>query len=495
MSEQQPFIKAKRTHIKRETFLPRARSVHAGCLYAFLLRSWRALLPIAMIVILGVSGLEGALSVPIFFILFLSIGWLTVYSFARGIDRKVAFRLFVSIYAYSILVVVFFFFVFQAQYGNHYLSGGTDDMTFEYCGRYAAQSLKVSGEIVIPQVESTRVLSPLRYERYRPYITLLAGIYYLSDMLANDMHTLNVRILNSLAIGLISVFAFLLAMRCGLSTKFSFIGAFAAGIYPAQAFWGAIIVRDVWIVLFSIATVYYFERLIASDKRKQWKWLIMVLLMIYLISLFRIQSAILVIGSLGLFGVFYTLKRKEMVIKTGLLMLYILLLLFVSFRLAGYYDEVMQFVLIQTEYRMQFAHGLSKYVFGMPFVPFGIIIRPFYALISPFPSFFTLEAQSIYKSVGTIGVILILPFAFMGFLRSIFDKKKAILGIVPVGLLVVLSWTTFHPRHLIVYMPYIFLLCAYGWSILKRPILFLYISIFINTGLFLLYIVFKIGMG
>ena len=445
-------------------------------------------------VILVVSGLEETLSVPIFFILFLSIGWLIIFFLARGINKKVAFRLFVSIYAYNTLVVVLFFFVFQAQYGNPYLSGGTDDMNFEYFGRYAAQSLNVSGEIAIPQAESTRSLSPFRYERYRPYITLLAGVYYLSDMLANDMHTLNVRILNSLAIGLISVFAFLLAIRCGLSQHLSFIGAFAAGTYPAQAFWGAVIVRDVWVVLFCIATVYYFERLITSDKREQWKCLIMVLLMIYLISLFRIQSAILMIGSLGLFGVFYTLKRKDVALKTGLLMLYILLLLFLSFRLAGYYDEVMQFIMIRTEYRMQFAPGLSKYVFGMPFVPFGMIIRPFYALISPFPSF-TFEAQHIFKSIGTIGVILMLPFAFIGFLKSIFEKKKAILGIVPVGLLVVLSWTTFHPRHLLVYMPYIFLLGAYGWSILKRPILFLYISIFINTGCFLLYIGFKIFTG
>ena len=442
-------------------------------------------------VILGVSGLEGTLSVPIFFIFFLSTGRLIIFFLARGINRKIVFRLFVSIYAYNVLVAVLFFFVFQAQYGNHYLSGGTDDMSFEYCGRNAAQSLKASGNIIIPQVVSITGLSPFRFERYRPYITLLAGVYYLSDILANDMHTLNVRILNSLAIGLISVFAFLLAMRCGLSTKLSFIGAFAAGIYPAQAFWGAVIVRDVWVVLFSIATVYYFERLITSDKREQWKWLIMVFLMIYLISLFRIASAILMIGSLGLFCVFYTLKRKDLVVKTGLLVLYILLLLFCSFRLVGYYDELMQFIMIHTEYRMQFAHGLSNYVFGMPFVPFGMIIRPFYALISPFPSF-TFEAQQIFGGVGTIGVILMLPFAFMGFLQSISDKKKAILGIIPVGLLLGTSWTTFHSRHLLVYMPYIFLLIVYGWSTLKRPVLFLCIAIYMNVGLFLLYIGLKI---
>lgn len=487
MSEQQPFIIADRTQDNRGTFLPRARSLHAGHLHTLLFRSWKVLLPIAVMVILGVSGLEGTLSVPVFFIFFLSIGGLMVYFFARGIDRKVAFRLFISIYAYNVLVVVLFFFVFQAQYGNTYLSGGTDDMNFEYCGRYAAQSLKVSGEIVIPQVVSTTGLSPFRFERYRPYITLLAGVYYLSDMLANDMHTLNVRILNSLAIGLISVFAFLLAVRCGLSKHLSFIGAFAAGIYTPQAFWGAVIVRDVWVVLFCIATVYYFERLITSDKREQWKCLIMVFLMIYLISLFRIASAILMIGSLGLFGVFYTLKRKGVVVKTGLLMLYILLLLFLSFRLVGYYDEAMQFIMIRTEYRMQFAQGLSKYVFGVPFVPFGMIIRPFYALISPFPSF-TLEAQHIFESVGTFGVILMLPFAFIGFFRSLSDRRKAILSIILIGLLLGVSWTTFHLRHLLVYMPYVFLLMTYGLSISKRPKLLFSIVIFMNMGLFLLYI-------
>ena len=494
MNEYQLVIPAERALINRETFLSRALFPRSGLLYILLLRSWRVLLPIAVMVILGVSLLENTLSVPIFFFLFLSIGLLIIFFIARGTNRQVALRLFASIYAYNVLVVVLFFYVFQAQYGNNYLIGGTDDMHFEYCGRYAAESLKVSGEIVIPPIITERNLSPFRYERYKPYITLLASVYYLSDMLANDMHTLNVRILNSLAIGLISFFAFLLAMRCGLS-KSSFVGAFAVGTYPSLAFWGAVIVRDVWIVLFCVATVYCFERLITSDKIVQLKWLVMVIVMIFLIFLFRVQSAILMIGSLGLFSGFYTLKGKGLVIKTGFLVLYILLLLLLSLVLAGYYGDVLLFITIQTEYRMLFAHGLSKYIFDLPFVPFGMIIRPFYALISPFPSFFTLEVAALFKSVGTIGVILMLPFVFVGFLRSVADKKRLILGIVPVGFLVVISWTTFHPRYLLVYMPYLLLLGVYGWSTLKRPKLVLYISVSINTGLFLLYMGLKLIMG
>ncbi|MBN1971490.1 MAG: hypothetical protein JW870_19150 [Candidatus Delongbacteria bacterium] len=466
-------------------------SNHKGFLYELLSNSWKLLLPIATIVVLIISGIEGTYSVPIFFIFFLLLGLLIVCFLVCSEDKKVSIKLFISIFTYNTLIVVFFFFIFQIRYGNHYLSGGTDDMYYEYLGRYAANSLKTQGEIVIPRVENTMGRSPYRYEKYRTFITIIAGVYFMSDVIADDMHTLNVRIMNSLAIGLISVFAFSLAIMCGLSKPFSFIGAFAAGIYTPQAFWGAVIIRDIWIVLLCIASVFFFKRLITSNKRSFWKYLLFFSLMTYSISLFRVQSAILIIAAFCLFVVFYTLKRKGIIIKTGFLILYLLLLIFLFSSTVEYINnELTPIIIRHTNYRMNFAYGLSKFIFGLPLIPFGMVIRPLYALISPFPSF-SLDVQPLFENVSTIGVILMLPYVFIGFFRSISKKNLAILGIAPLILLLGTSWTTSHFRHLLVYMPYIFLLMAYGWSTLKKPIRLLYISIFVNSFFFLIYISLK----
>jgi hypothetical protein len=400
-----------------------------------------------------------------------------VHFFIRGTKHKDAHRLFISIYAYNIIVVILFFYAFQFHYGTHYLWGGTDDVKFEYCGRYGAGTLKSSGTIVIPRADTIprmdsnplSVANPEQYERYRGYITVLAVVNYLSNMIAGDMHTLNLRMLNSLAIGLMAVIAFLLAMRCGLSKDLSFIGAFWAGVYPSQAFWGAVIVRDTLVASLVVGAVYCLQRLIFDKSQKRWAWLVIVILLLYSISLLRPQSALLLAGAMGLFILYFIFNKINVVFKSILLGLYGFIA-FICFKaLFPYIDELNQIIQRKTLYRLGVSEGLSYRVFRFPLVPFGLIIRPLYALVCPFPSIFKLNTQIIFQNIGTITVVIMFPFLFIGFFHCLFDREKSILAIIPSGLLLGVSYVIFEPRYTLIYMPFIFLLIMHGWSCAKRP--------------------------
>ena len=418
--------------------------------------SWLVLLPLSTIVIVLIAWREACLSVVMIYVLFFGAGMLCVRLLAPRDTRKRLYALFASIYAYNALIVVVMFLLFLSETGEPYLPGSTDDMWFDQCGEYLAPAL-LSGE---------RVEFPsYRMEHYRGYITLIAGVHLVSHV-AGPGHTINPRLLNSLAVGLMSVICFLLAARCGLSRTAGLLSAFAIGILPVQAFWSAIIVRDILVLFFVVLGLYSFSQIDLANARRSLVWIAWLAFSAFGVYAMRPASALmfaLLLGALVYYR--YILSLGSLSVLVGLAPMIVVLVVTAPF-LRGQID-VVEAMAEQCGYRLTAHAGFSALVLQQPLFPFGVILRPIYALVSPIPS--VSGWGNTFMGAGTLPWLLLLPFAFIGLRNCLQDSHKAVIAIAAVVLLLSTSLTTFQERHLSVFRPFVILLGFYGMGIARRP--------------------------
>jgi hypothetical protein len=445
------------------------------CLYA-----WLLLCPAAIAAILVISYRENSVSIVFMFMLFLFAGLCLSALFAPRHCWSKTFRLFLSVYAFNVIVVIAFFLIFQAQFGNSYLWGGSDDVTYDEYGLHAAKTLRSSGKVEIPY---------WRYEKYRGYITTVAIVHIVSSLVGPES-TLNPRLLNSFALGLMSVFIFLLGLNLDLPWSTSILGAVAAGLFPVQAFWGAVIIRDILVVLLTVGGVYFFSLLNFRTLFKNLLWILLLAVTIGALWALREKNAILlVLVLLSAAGLRFFLAggvgRKVLSFS-----LFSALLIFFAVYIQYYLAEMSQIADVHSEYRMGLSSGLSSLVFKYPLIPIGMILRPLYALVTPLPVF-SINPINVFTNLGSIEKLLCLPFALVGLRYIAFDRNRCLLAVVTLACFIAISWTTFQPRHLLIPMPFTFLVAAHGFELFHHRLKLLLGSAFFYALLFGIYFAVK----
>ena len=442
----------------------------------FFISSWVILLPVSLLFILFFATIENTFSILYVFLLFLFTGLLFVLLISNKKNRMFNSNLFLTIFCFNVTTVIILCFVFKAQFGNYYLYGGTDDMNYDKYGMNAAKNFQKSGKIIIN--------SP-RWEKYRGYITVVALVHTISRYFGNES-TINPRLLNSLSIGLTSVLLALIAMNLKFSANVSYLAGFTSGIYPVQAYWGSIIVRDILIILFVAASILFYVQLNKKTVLKVVFSIFGLSVCVFIIWLLRKESAYLMISIISFIFLYQKSILKPMHYKIFVfLFLFFVLILFRNL-IQPTSELINTFAENSSQYRLQLSGGLSTIIFSQSLIPFGIFIRPIYAIVSPLP---VLSANPLHivNSFGTIFWLLLIPFGMVGFRNAIFDKEKCIIALSAIFLLLGISLTTFHPRHLLIYAPFGFVLNAYGIEITKKRKEVFIASIIVYLILFGLY--------
>lgn len=412
-----------------------------------------------------------SLSPLFFYMIFMAIGLAVIKCICAAQKRADLYRLFLIIYTINVIVVLFFYYSFQGQTGYPYLPGESDDTLFDYCGKYAAESLKVTGAVSIPAMPSAEGLSEFRFEKYSGYITVLAYLYCIADLLG-DMHTMIPRLFNSLLIGLLSVTSVILAMRSGLHRRPALYAGFAIGLYPSISFWGAVIVRDVLDVFLLLAAVAALHGAHYSSRKRILSFIVFSMAVSGLIAI-RYELGLIALLLSGFYVLAATAVKPGLVFKLIPAAVLGTLLVFLHPFLKEKLALIITIADVQSEYRLGLSDGLSQTIFSLPLFPNGVILRPLYALVSPFPSL-SLDPRYLYEGIGTVLVMILLPFVGVGFFRSLSARRSMIVGVFFVGTLLAISWISFQPRHMLAYMPFLFILSAYGADTRYRRTVVLY---------------------
>lgn len=451
--------------------------MHLNSKIKLLLLSWVILFPFATGAVIHISNIERNYSILAMFIVFLGIGLTITWLVSKKGQRLDFSSLFLSIYFYNALIVITLALVFQFQFGNYYLMGGTDDRNFDNCAIYASETFQDTGNIVIK--------SP-RWEKYRGYITVVAMVHTFSKNFGS-LSTINPRLLNSLAIGLTSVMLLLVCTNLGYSANVSYLGAFISGIYPVQAYWGGVIIRDIIVIFLIMLTILFYIKLNKKISFKIVASSICLFTSLFLLWSIRKESAYLATFVI----IFIYIYQKNIARPVHIKVIQYFFLFFLMIMMMNYIQTAFQTINTMAEnaglYRSNLSGGMSATIFNLPLIPFGLVLRPVYALISPLPVL-SLNPIHFIQSTGTIIWLLLLPYGIIGLGKALIDRDKCPMALSGILFLLGISLTTFHPRHLLIYAPFGFVVNVYGCEIANNKIMILLFSCAIYLITFFIYL-------
>lgn len=376
---------------------------------------------------------------------------------------KTAMSIFGAVYLSNVFISIIVVLVYLMSYGTPYYYGGSDDRAFVEYGQQAAQELSVW--------DYSSIRGQIVGSNYEPaaYVYLVSVLYRFGDALGG-FNTLLPRLLNALALGMISVLIFVIANRSKIGFVSARNTALIVGILPIMTFNSANIFRDIPVSLLVLWVFYQWDTAVHYNSRKHqlyaWLWTILTAAVVWQ---FRpTQAALIILLATGAYFFFVNRPRKNR-LATGL----VLTLLFLALLTIAFWGGGMAWALQRlgfymqyyTEYRLDTSSGLSNLIFAAP-LPVSIPLRFAYGLISPLP-FVGQRFEELFEGAGTVVHYFFLPFLGLGFAYLV-RRPFGRLWVWAFILFYSTAMLTFTSRHIVVFLPYAALITAQGFAVYSR---------------------------
>ncbi len=391
-------------------------------------------------------------------------------------ERVVHLRLVATVYFASVIVVIIVYYILQFQYDMPYLGiGGSDDLTYEMRAQKAAQLVGISNYWHFRDVLSAK---------YAGYYYLVAVLQTLGNALGG-YHTLLPRLLNSFCLSVIAVLVYEMSKMCYLSRKVSLGGAYLIGVFPLLAFFAATVLRDITVVLLILLVVYLTIKLVHARKLLELVSIVAVgigvLAVMWSFRRLSVLACIFAVVTIliGRLGWHHKTSSGFALILFALLAVFVLVGL-LSLNL--WMPELVQSIEKIDYYPDRFEltdSSLSQYIWTAP-KPLSYVLRAAYGLVTPLPVF-TTNPLSLYRKLGTMVWILLMPFAFLRVRTVIVDPDRRILFIFWMVFFVGTTQTVFSTRQFVQFYPFALLLAVDGFEYYRRyvwPILWLNFLVF-----------------
>ena len=406
------------------------------------------------IVVYSIS--ESSLATLIFFIGYGLNGWLVITVLKLREEEK---NIFFLVYGLSSIAAVILFYIYSHRYGVPFISGGSDDMSYEN------DAFLVSTSVL--KYNSTEIGFIVKniFHNSKGYIYIISLFMRVSSLI-DGYDTMIPRLFNNMSLGFISLIVFSIARYLKMGKHYSLIAALAVGMFPMMIFTSIHIFRD------TIATLILMLSLLLSLQIRVSKSYTSVLLRIFIIILLliiiqevRFLNIITMAGML--FAALYSRfggRLHHNILLAGVIVT------IVSLYLIPKDSNSILSVLFLAEttvdhYSLGLSNrstGLSSVLFSLPF-PLSIIGRFSYASITPLPFVYDTIEWTIL-GIGTIFQFLFFPFIFLG----LFDlRKNSYLWPLLFGFIIVFmgyAYGTFTFRHIIQVVPFAAILATVGYK-------------------------------
>lgn len=356
----------------------------------------------------------GFLSFSIFFS-FLLFGLIGIA--LSSVDGYIGIKIFTIVYSIATIFAIFFYFIFQLEYGIPYGGGGSDSLAYEQYAAIVAKSIFSYDAIAIGQA----IDQP--YHNSKGYIYCISILIRFSDFLGG-FHTMIPRLMNSAILGICSVVVFHISVNLRMTRQQALNVALVTGLFPIMIYVGVQSLRDIPIVLIMLLSVHLSILIIRSnDFLKILLYVIFFLPLLLMIKELRISNILNLI--LVLLSCFLVKMIKIHRISYGLIFLSIMSFTLFYISISSY-DIPMILDLIERLDSSQSAlsegldraseGGLSLVLFNLP-IPLNYIGSLFYSFITPLPIIYFQNIDFNFLSIGTIYQFLFIPFIVSG-LRS-----------------------------------------------------------------------------
>lgn len=395
------------------------------------------------------------------------LGVLLSHRFGRS-----ALYIFGAVYSINTLITIAIFLVYMANYGTPYYYGGSDDLAFEAFAQQAAHYL--------PIWEYSSIREQITGKYYEPaaYVYVVSILYRIGDVFGG-FNTLLPRLLNALALGLISVLTFEIAKRSKLRESLARNTALIVGLLPIMTFNSAHTFRDVLVSLLILWVFYQWDKTLHGNRRhtqiEAWLWTALVAIIVW--EFRPTQAALLLVFATGAYFFFVRRENRNRII-TGVTLFILFWAFLAAFAWIGGVEWALQrlafYSQYYTEYRLDMSSGLSNVIFAAP-LPISIPLRFLYGLVSPLP-FVGGRFEELFQGIGTVFHYFFLPFWGLGIICLI-RRPYGRLWIWAFILFYSTAMITFTSRHVVVYMPYAALITAQGFALYGRHALKIFLTI------------------
>ena len=422
------------------------------------------LVSVATMVVLLFAASQQSVSILLVYSLLLTIGLTLIRVVVGENNRREARALFLSVYAYNVILAILFFLALESRYGVPYLIGGTDDRFYDMGGRRIASSIDWLDYAVVPGVGP--------HSKYYGYLYTVALMHKLGDALGGS-HTLIPILLNGFVGAWIPVLVYFVAISCRYSLNIAKRAAYAAGFYPLMAFHAAILLRDTIIGFLALYIVYGIFQ-IWSKSQRWWTHILPLLVATVVFWEFR-DSSVLAVGLACFLAIAYCWVLRVQRVHVVVSVLIILILAAVLTRdlwIPLFGSKAVERILIAGEKYEILMEGrsatdsLGLRLTKLP-IPFNYLARVAYALIDPLPVP-TSDLTRLWKSFGAMLWYGLLPFFLMGLPSQLRNSHKSFLAIVSVSLFFGMALSTLTDRHAVHYAPLFVLFAVDGFERFHR---------------------------
>lgn len=398
-------------------------------------------------------------------------------------------KLFIIIFYCNIFIVLLLYLIYMSRYGNPYTGGGSDDLSYEKFAINFVQSFGVFDYFSIRGNITSYSHNSIGY------VYLVSFLYRFSNIFG-DFHTLLPRVFNSFLLSILSIYIFRFSyIKLNLKLNTSIIVGLIVGLSPSMMYFSAHTFRDTFIATVTFLIIYLWSNYFSYNYLQRLSLLLITPLLIFVLWEFRNFSAIatcfLILISyynLNINSIKYDKTKKMLII-----FFFIILSGFVLYYLYGvgsinwFINRYGAYQLGYTEYRLDKASGLSKYVFSHSGF-LGLFLRLIYLSISPFPVL-TLQIDRLWLSMGTILQIFLIPFVIIGLIRLFIEKKELQ---IPIGFIIMFCGTailSFQQRYFVIHYPFAAIACGYGYEYYKSK------GFKVKYLLLLMYFIFTMGIA
>ena len=412
---------------------------------------------------------ETALS-PFCFAFFLAIlGMLICKILFKSDSHKVATRLFVVVYSFSILMTVIIYGDLIREKGMPYL--GSDDVNYEQYAYDAIDSGSI-GYVGSLLYFSTQGHSDGSFY----YAAFLAALHGTTQSLGMSSHTLNPRFVNSFFLAFIGIVAWRFGVLLGFSNTAAKLSGYLSGFWPLLVFHSAIVRRDTIFAFFLLLSIYLYVSFLQNKSNIGLLKVVVFICSIIIVSLLRYGFwAIYLFLFCGILALWYknTLNKRNYMLKTCSMLLLIFVVFFglsnsdlfhenVNMSVAEMGYQYSWYVNRQANYSEK---GVGSSLFRLP-VLVGFPARLAYASVSPPPIPTTFLTYNI-RWISTIPWFLCLPILIRTIFYAMRSRGREFIALKAlaasfVTYYMVINLISFTETQQIMYIPFGVLLIMYG---------------------------------
>lgn len=420
---------------------------------------------LSTLTILALSLAEASPAILISYILFGVLGYMITLYVDRDSSNG---RIFAIVYGCSATVAVAVYYIYMARYSVPYINGGSDDLFFEEQAKQVARAA-----LWVYDPKQIRLIINYPNHNATGYIYLVSFLIRLGDLLGG-FHTMMPRLLNGMALGLVSVFIFSIAKEVKLGLARSKVVALWSGLFPMMLFVSAHVFRDIIVTLIVVMVL---KLALSLQKERSLPLLLFYTMIILLLTLIlgeiRFPHIVIPLGILFVsWYVRISLRLPRWTLLIGIAIVFIGLVVFRQpLQAIPWVERISNNVDFYTEDLQFRSDGFSQIVFGLSF-PLNIIGRLVYATIAPMPVWYA-NFEWTLLGIGSLLQFMYFPFIFLGIL--VVQKKRNTWPLLA-GFLIVLGgyvYGSFTFRHISQIVPFATVLAVFGYDKYKawrRPI-------------------------